>query len=371
LNPALPVRILNPELELIAEINAYAELYYSRKLTLPGTFALSMPLTGDSEESVAVGNYLLAGYSNDRLGMILEVKKSTLPKGTPWLIARGNEAKCLLGRRLVKPPEGLARYEHTAAAETVMKAMVSAQCGPLSGPSREFPHFKMAVDRVKGKFCTVSCSYSNLLSELEKIATESGLGFTMDLISEAKKIEFDVVVGTDRSAGQAVNGRALLSTSYDSVKSVCIEQGHSQYSNLLYVKGAKLETGRTIAESWKDIEPTGIQRFERAVDAMNLNEVEGLRDYGLSKLNNFAELFNLQAELPANPPLEPDRDYFLGDLCSVEAYGHWYKVPLETIEERWNRYGAETVLGFGRPALGSHGTTLRETEALWEALGAL
>lgn len=371
MNPALPVRILNPELELIAEINAYAELYYSRKLTLPGTFALSMPLNRDSEEAVAVGNYLLAGYSSSRLGIILEVKKSTLPKGTPWIIARGSEAKCLLGRRLVKPPEGLARYEHTAAAETVMKTLVSTQCGSFSGPSREFAHFQVAADRARGKPCAVSCSYSNLLSELEKQSTESGLGFAMNLIPEAKKIEFDVVAGTDRSASQAVNGRALLSKAYDSVKNVCIEQGHSQYSNLLYVKGAKQESGRTVAESWKDVEPTGIQRFERTVDAMNLTEVEGLREYGLSRLNNFTELFNLQAELPTNPPLELDRDYFLGDLCSVEAYGHWYKVPLETIEERWNRNGAETILGFGRPALGSHGTTLRETEALWEALGAL
>jgi hypothetical protein len=370
-NPALPIRILNPELELIAEIDAYAELYYSRKLTLPGTFALSMPLIRDSEEAIAVGNYLLAGYSSVRLGMILEVKKYTLPKGTPWIIARGNEAKCLLGRRLVTPPAGFDRFELTGAAETMMKAMVNSHCGQLSGQSREFRHFQIATDRARGKCCTVSCSYSNLLSELEKQAMESRLGFSMNFLSGEKKIEFDVIEGTDRSAGQAINGRALLSTAYDSVKNVSIEQGQSQYSNLLYVKGARLESGRSVAECWKDSEPQGEQRFEKAIDAMNLTAAAELKEYGISRLNDFVELFNLQAELPANPPLEPDRDYFLGDLCSVEAYGHWYTVPLETIEERWNRNGAETILGFGRPALGSHGTTLRETEALWEALGAL
>ena len=84
----------------------------------------------------------------------------------------------------------------------------------------------------------------------------------------------------------------------------------------------------------------------------------------------YPEEFFLEAEVQQDAPILPDEDYFLGDTCSVEAFGQWYRVPMESIEERWTVNGAGISLGFGRPALGSHSAAMRETEELWEALGS-
>jgi len=371
LKAAIPVRILTPDLELVAEIDSYAELYYTRSLIQPGTFALSMPLGMEAASALIAGNYLLAGYSGTRLGTILEIKKQTLAKGTQWIIARGNEATCLLGRRVIVPGAGESRFERTAAAETIIKELVETQCGFSAGSSRALKYLRLVSDRGRGASYTLACAYTNLLSELCKCATAAGIGFSVRLDIKEKVMLFDIVEGVDRSASQSRNGRALFSTGYDSVRCASIEQGHTQYSNTLYVKGARQESVQNVAIVWKDLEPEGHMRFERAIDAWSLEDLESMRSFGLARLNTYAELFNLEAELPVNAPLELDRDYFLGDICSVEAYGQWYTVPLEKIDEHWTQKGTEIRLGFGRPALGSHSATMRETEALWEALGAL
>ena len=362
------LRVFGTTLQLLADIDSYAEVYYTRKLVEPGDFAVSIPLDGTGAESLEAGNFILVGNGYSRLGIIEEIEKKRLSRGTKWLVVRGHEAKALFGRRIVLPADGFERMEMTAPAESVMKALVATQCGLGTVEKRRIPGLIVVDDEGRGLNYTISSRLSNLLTELCRCARSSGLGFKLDFDDTGLALVFDVIAGMDRSAEQSVNPRALIAEGYDTMKSAEIKTRSSGFNNTIYVEGKKSLENWPMAIVWNDLEPEGFNRFERGLDAPLLQKELDLHTYGLGKLASYPEEFFLEAEVQDEAPVMPDEDYFLGDVCSVEAYGQWYKVPLESIEERWTQDGPGIRLGFGRPALGSHSTAMRETESLWEML---
>jgi len=364
------LRILNSELELVADIERYGELYYTRSLAEPGDFAFLLPLEADEEEAVAEGNFVLVGNDGARIGIIEEVEKKVFEKGSAWIIARGHEAKAIFARRIAIPPAGAARIEMDAPAETVMKALVHSQCGPGAAPERQFPALAIAPDLTRGCHYSLSCGYSSLLSELSSIANASGLGFGLSFDTAGRLLIFDIIEGLDRSAGQEQHARALFAEEYDTLTHASLTKGFGRYASALYVLGARLPEGRPVVLAWDRAEPEGYARFERAIDAPALTEYERLQMYGMARLGAYPTTFFLEAQLAAHSPLEADKDFRLGDLCSVHAYGQWYTVPIHSIEEHWTKDGFQVRLGFGRPVPGAFSTAMGTANELLSALRA-
>lgn len=354
----------------MADIERYGELYYTRSLVEPGDFAFSLPAEADEEKAVAEGNFILVGNDGTRIGIIEETEHRTLEGGTAWVIARGHEAKAIFARRITLPSEGAARIDMDAPAETVMKALVHSQCGPGASPARRFPSLDIVPDLGRGMPYSLSSGYSSLLSELSYIAKASGLGFGLTFDAAGRTLLFDVIEGNDRSAGQSRLSRALFAQEYDTLSHASLTQGFGHYASALYVLGARLPEGRPVALAFDGQEPEGFGRFERAIDAPSLSEDERLQRYGQARLSAYPTTFFLEAQLPAHSPLEADKDFSLGDLCSVHAYEEWYTVPIHSIEEHWTKDGFQIRLGFGRPGLGAFSTAMGTANELLSALRA-
>jgi hypothetical protein len=364
------LRILNSALELVADIERYGELYYTRSLAEPGDFAFVLPLEADDEGTVAEGNFVLVGNDGARIGIIEEVEKKVFEKGSAWIIARGHEAKAIFARRITIPPAGSSRIEMDAPAETVMKALVASQCGPGAEEQRRFPGLAIAPDLGRGCHYSLSCGYSSLLLELGYLAKASGLGFALTFDTAGKTLCFDVIEGLDRSAGQDQNARALFAQEYDTLSNARLTKGFGRYASALYVLGARLPEGRPVVLAWDRAEPEGYARFERAIDAPALAEYERLQMYGMARLGEYPTTFFLEAQLPAGSPLTADKDFALGEQCSVHAYGAWYTVPIHSIEEHWTKDGSTISLGFGRPGVGAFSAAMHTTNELLIALRA-
>ena len=86
---------------MLADIDNYSELYYTRALVEPGDFAISMPLEATGSENLEIGHFVTVGDEGKRLGIIEGIEKKHLAKGTAWIVARGHEAKSIFTRRLV------------------------------------------------------------------------------------------------------------------------------------------------------------------------------------------------------------------------------------------------------------------------------
>jgi len=223
-----------------------------------------------------------------------------------------------------------------------------------------------------GRGCSysLSSSYASLLTELSTIAKASGLGFALSLDTSAQRLSFDVIEGVDRSAGEHENARALFAEAYDSLARAQLTTGFGQCASVLYVLGAKLPDRRPLALAFEGPEPEGFGRFERAIDAPSLSDDERLKRYGQAHLGAYSTTFFLEAELPAHSPLEVDKDFRLGDLCSIHAYGRWYTVPIHSIEEHWTKDGHTVRLGFGRPAPGAFSAAMGRANELFAAIRA-
>jgi hypothetical protein len=365
------VKVLNGSFELLADIDSFSELYFTRKLLEPGDFALSMPLSGKGSEAIKNGEFILCGNYSNKIGVIEETEKRRGAKGIDWIIARGFEAKSILKRRIILAPEGSERFELEAPVETVMKSAVKSQCGEGAQAGRRFQSFAVSGDLGRGASYPLACRQVSLLDTLSRCGRSARVGFSTALDISERTLIFDVIIGKNRSAEQNENGRALFSERYDTLLSAELREGRTGYANTLYLLGGLSEGTRSAATVWEGAEPCGIDRFERPIEARTLQEAEALEVYGRSRLNEYAETFFLEIEVPCDSTLRLDRDYALGDLCSVEAYGTWFTVPLESIEERWTKDGPGIRLGFGYPEQGAHSAAMRETRDLWEALGAL
>lgn len=364
------LRIVSSELALLADLDRYSELYYTRSLAEPGDFAFLLPLAADIEGAVAKGNFVLVGNDGTRIGIIEETERRTFEKRTEWIIARGHEAKAIFARRITLPGTGAARIEMDAPAETVMKALVNSQCGPDATEQRRFPGLSVAPDLERGCHYSISTGYSILLLELGHISKASGLGFNLSFDIVNKKLIFDIIDGLDRSAGQQENARALFASEYATLLHASLAKGFGRFASALYVLGPKLPEGRQVTLVWKEDEPEGFERFERALDAPGFDTLERLHAYGIARLGAYPKTFFLEAELPANSPLRADKDFCLGDLCSVHAYGQWYTVPIHSIEERWTKDGSTIRLGFGQPALGAFSASMHAANELMDVLRA-
>lgn len=367
-NKSSTLKILDKYLKLVNEIDGFSELYYTRRLIEPGDFGISIPLNLKGADDLDIGNYVLIGDGGTRLGVIESIEKKRLKKGKNWIIARGHEAKALFGRRITIPANGDERIILNGPAETVMKALIEGQCGNKTTVERILPVIKIGSDLKRGADYTLSSRLSNLQTELCRCAKASEIGYTVYLNTENKKMIFEVIIGTNRSAEQDDNPRVFIAENYDTMKLAEIKKGYIGLCNTLYVEGQKSPEGWPVVAAWQDSEPYGEGRFERAIDAPLIQDEELLHSYGISKLSSYQGEFFLEAEVLPNAPLLPDEDYFLGDVCSVDAYGQWYTVRLESIEERWTNEGPGIRLGFGQPAMGSHSAAMRETESLWEML---
>jgi hypothetical protein len=86
----------------------------------------------------------------------------------------------------------------TAPAETVMKALVSANTGPNALPNRRVADLLIEPDQGRGAVVSVAIRYGNLLTELQAIAAQAGLGFRVTQTVDGRI--FTVFDPVDRSA---------------------------------------------------------------------------------------------------------------------------------------------------------------------------
>jgi len=367
---APPVRILDRNLELLGEIDRYRELYFTRSLVEPGDFALMVPFDDEMAGLVREDAFLLLDPEGNKLGIIEETDCATFERGSPWITARGHEAKALLGRKIVLPPEGTQRLDLSGPAESVMKTLVRTQCGDLAESARRVPTLSIPPDAARGTRYRLSAAYSSLLSELCACANAAGLGFSISLAASSRTLTFDIIEGIDRSAGQQENPRALFALEYDTLRSAQLLRGTTGQASTLYVLGATTNEARLVVPTWLDTEPEGLARTERALDAPTIDTPEELSDYGRARLASLTPTFFLEVELAPESPLEPGSDYELGDLCGVHAYGAWVTVPITSIEERWTTKGNGIRLGFGKPTKGAFRTALGAAQELTDLVRA-
>lgn len=342
-------RVFTTALELKAEIDDFETLYFTRSWYGVGDFCLTIDRSKLNTAELVRGRLVMIGNHTDSVGIIREINYDLDETGVEKVTVRGRQLKDVLSRRIVYPPAGVARYTDSDAAETLIKALILAQAGTGAAVARRIPLLSIAADSARGATYLISARYSNLMDELTDCAYATNISPTMTIDAAAGTIVFDVAEGVDRRSSQIVNGRAIFSPDFDTLKSARILHSDAAYRNILLVGGQGVGAARTIVPVYTGTEPTGFDRREQWIDARDLSSTPDLTARGEAKAIEYGNEDYLEAEALDCSPLAYRTEYDLGDLCTLSAFGEVTDARISEVRESWEKGVYSLEILFGKP----------------------
>ncbi len=309
------IRVIDTKFNLIAEIDDYESLIWTRRWHKPGEFEVHINANKQSAETLQKGCLILA---EQKAGIILhrELRQGPGGRGDEQVMVKGATLAAVLGRRITIPPDGHAYDRVNANAETIMKGYVTRNCITSTDLKRIIPNLVTATDQERGGKLTYQTRYKQLDEELEKLSLVSGLGWDLILDWQNEQWVFDVQEGRNLTAGQTANPPVIFSADFDVVQEQIFVESDIGYKNTAYVGGQGEGVDREIAEVGGDL--AGLKRLEIFVDARDIEKAEELPERGLQKLAEIAPVLTFDTEILAKGPYHYGKDWDLGDVVTVQ-----------------------------------------------------
>ncbi|MED4969750.1 siphovirus ReqiPepy6 Gp37-like family protein [Parageobacillus toebii] len=362
-----PIRILTPVLDLLAEIDDYESLLFTRRWHEVGEFELRINRYKRHTELLQRGNLIMLGSHRNKVGIIRhrEIELDENGKASENWIVKGIALKGVVAQRLVVPPANDSHDRASGAAETVMKHYVNNHVVNPVDTKRKIDMVVLASDQQRGSQISWESRFKNLAEELVEISKASGLGWDVILDLQQKKWIFDVFVGRDLTVNQSVNPPVIFSPQFESLKQLSFVESDYNYKNYGYIAGQGEGEDRRVVEVG---EAEGLSRIETFIDARDISEedenqqalpeeqvIAKLRERGQQKLSEFAQEFFLEGQILTNSPFEYEKDYDLGDIVTIQnrEWGITRDARITEIKEIYEPGGfqIEATFGESRPTL--------------------
>jgi Siphovirus ReqiPepy6 Gp37-like protein len=362
-----PIRILTPILDLLAEIDNYESLLFTRRWHEVGEFELRINRYKRHTELLQRGNLIMLGASRNKVGIIKhrEIELDENGKKTENWLVKGIALKGVMAQRITVPPVNDSHDRASGAAETVMKHYVNNHIVNPGDVKRKIDMIVIASDQQRGSSISWESRFKNLAEELVEISKASGLGWDVILDFERKKWVFDVFVGRDLTVNQSVNPPVIFSPQFESLKQLSFVESDFNYRNYGYIAGQGEGEDRRVVEVGAT---EGLSRIETFIDARDISEedenqqalseeqvIAKLRERGQQKLSEFTQDFFLEGQILTNSPFIYEKDYDLGDIVTIQnrEWGVTRDARITEIKEIYEPGGfqIEATFGESRPTL--------------------
>jgi hypothetical protein len=178
-----PIRILTPTLDLLAEIDDYESLLFTRRWHEVGEFELRINRHKRHTELLQRGNLIMLGSYRNKVGIIRhrEIEFDDNGKKTENWLVKGIALKGVMAQRLVIPPVNDSHDRANGPAETVMKHYVNNHIVNPTDVKRKIDMLILASDQHRGSNISWESRFKNLAEELIEISKASGLGWDVTL----------------------------------------------------------------------------------------------------------------------------------------------------------------------------------------------
>lgn len=362
-----PIRILTPTLDLLAEIDNYESLLFTRRWHEVGEFELRINRHKRHTELLQRGNLIMLGASRNKVGIIRhrEIELDENGKASENWLVKGIALKGVVAQRLVVPPANDSHDRASGAAETVMKHYVNNHIVNPVDVKRKIDMLVIALDQQRGSSISWESRFKNLAEELIEISKTSGLGWDVFLDFQQKKWIFDVFEGRNLTVNQTENPPVIFSPQFESLKQLSFVESDYNYKNYGYIAGQGEGEERRVVQVG---EAEGLSRIETFIDARDISEqdedqqalpeeqvIAKLRERGQQKLSEFAQEFFLEGQILTNSPFEYEKDYNLGDIVTIQnrEWGITRDARITEIKEIYEPGGfqIEATFGESRPTL--------------------
>jgi hypothetical protein len=362
-----PIRILTPTLDLLAEIDNYESLLFTRRWHEVGEFELRINRYKRHTELLQRGNLIMLGSHRNKVGIIRhrEIELDENGKKTENWLVKGIALKGVVAQRITVPPDGDSHDRVNSSAETVMKHYVDRHVVNPVDVKRKIDMIVIASDQQRGSTINWESRFKNLAEELIEISKASGLGWDVILDFQQKKWIFDVYEGRNLTVNQTENPPVIFSPQFESLKQLSFVESDYNYKNYGYIAGQGEGEDRRVVEVG---DTEGLSRIETFIDARDVAEqdenqqalseneiIAKLQERGQQKLAEFAQEFFLEGQILTNSPFEYEKDYDLGDIVTIQnrEWGVTRDARITEIKEIYepNGFQIEATFGESRPTL--------------------
>lgn len=258
--------------------------------------------------------------------------------------------------------------------------IVEAYYDDIRTPERDISWLEIAPSQNRGIKTVWQARFTNLHDELKHISEDTGLGWYAYLDRNKKKIIFDSMRGTNRTINQveSPNTHEFLSKlTHQELQQYTHEQlqgtikhpyiifsekkknllegkttdDNTNYKNVGYIAGKGENENRLIVVKGT---ATGFDRREVLIDLNNIEDLNELNSEGQKKLDTYKIIQSVEGKVFQIPNMEYEKDFFLGDLVTLESDGIYEDKRIIQAKEIYERNNKTVGLGFGDkiPSLG-------------------
>lgn len=360
----MELRIYDPNLNRICELEEFSSLLWYRKYYEPGNFKMVLPLTERNVEYVKRG-MILRNVGAKEAGVIEKVTMTDTKKKKSMTVS-GRFLSSYMDRRII-----VGTRTFSGTSDTVMYGFFDSVTDqiPLVEKS-ELPGYTDTIEK--------QATYKNLLDVMEALSKSTGHGFRFRPDYVEKKIYFELYDGIDRSMSQRERPRVIFSEGQSNLNEVTYSETDILYKNVFYVGGEGEGSNRRVV-TIGDTSSTGLDRREVFIDARDIRrdgdpilDADGkptgqykpdltdaqydelLVERGMEKAKEY--IFSQSVDSSVDPMLKYVymRDYDLGDIVTVtkERWGISMDVRITEIMEQYAGGSCTIVPTFGDPLPG-------------------
>lgn len=347
-----------------------------------GTFELTINKNKANANKLKKDNMIIVNKKDDKILLIDKVVTST-EKNSKTVKVNGTCIKGITKRRIIAT-NGYDRVEETQA-ENIQKHyiknhLVESYYDNIRTPERDISWIKIEPSQNRGIKTVWQARLTNLHDELKHISEDTGLGWKGILNRDEKCIYFDSVKGTDRTINQVESPNAhefLSKFTHEELQQYTHEQlqGNPKHPYIIFSEKKKnLLNGKTTDDNtnFKNVgyvagkgenedrlitilgTATGFNRREVLIDLNNIEDPLELKQEGQKKLDTYKIIQSVEGKVYQIPNMEYEKDFFLGDLVTLESDGIYEDKRIIQAKEIYERNNITVELGFGDkvPTLG-------------------
>ncbi len=376
------IEIINTNFELLGIITNFESLICVWNYYECGTFELTINKNKANTNKLKKDNMLIVNKRDDKILLIDKVVVST-EKNSKTMKVTGTCIKGITKRRIVAT-NGYDRvsedYAENIQKHYLKKHLVESYYDNIRTPERDISWIKIAPTQNRGIKTVWQARLTNLHDELKHISEDTGLGWYGYLSRTEKCIYFDSLKGTDRTINQVESPNThefLKDFTHEQLQAYTHEQlqgtikhsyiifsekkknllegkttdDNSNYKNVGYVAGKGENEDRLIAVLGT---ATGFDRREVLIDLNNIDDPDELKTEGQKKLDTYKIIQSIEGKVYQIPNMEWEKDFFLGDLVTLESDGIYEDKRIIQAKEIYERNNKIVELGFGDkvPSLG-------------------
>ena len=301
-------RIYDLNIDLLAEIDDYESLIFTRNYHEPGTFEIQISADKNNVEYLVKDNIIVVANDNKKCGIIKAIERATAEAQVLRII--GYTFDFLFKDRLVYPAVGLEFDTITAPIETVIKHYIDVNViNPLDA-DRKIDILNLIVSSGAGATKEYNGRYQDLNIFLSEIRTEQEIGIQCALNTTTKKIDVDILIGADHKEG--TTNPVIFSTEYDNLADQMYFESTVETKTVAIIGGEGEGVARAIDEFGT---ATGINRKEIFVDT-NL-QAASLQGAGQTELAQYPDIITFEGRVINRAPFIYQTDFDLGDEVTV------------------------------------------------------